>query len=353
MHLPTYSNTLSTRSNTFLLGALTLLLAACGGSSGNEKSQLDNTSEKSQIAQSSVMQSSVMQTSSAPASNTSSSSQSSASSTSAATSSYLEKPTVNDLEVTSTGLTVHANGKLFDSNYAQSSAYQIDFGDGFIIDYPDAWHTYKMPGDYTITLRVTQNNEIITRTKNVNLTANQTNNAPIARLSTIYTGQSLKTSGSSSFDKEGSALTYEWDLGLGAFTGEPTLYTTVCDKLATSSLIAARTVTLTVSDGSLKDSKQLMLKSLMLEGKCNFIGDPAPRGKFSYVLDGLTLSVDASESTGDVAISWDFGDGTSAKGLLASHTYAAEGEYTVSLHISGIGYFSGGDSKLIKVSTAK
>jgi PKD repeat protein len=47
----------------------------------------------------------------------------------------------------------------------------------------------------------------------------------------------------------------------------------------------------------------------------------------------FTFDFDASSSTGAAALSyhWDFGDGQSGTGVAISHTYAREGQYTVSL----------------------
>ncbi len=58
----------------------------------------------------------------------------------------------------------------------------------------------------------------------------------------------------------------------------------------------------------------------------------------SFVKDGQTVTFDASESR-DVdgplsGYEWDFGDGTGASGVSATHTYAAPGTYLVTLTVS-------------------
>ncbi|MGY1779068.1 PKD domain-containing protein [Geodermatophilus sp. SYSU D01036] len=73
-------------------------------------------------------------------------------------------------------------------------------------------------------------------------------------------------------------------------------------------------------------------------------GDPvppanaAPTAAFTARASGLSVAVDASGSTdadGSVsAYAWDFGDGGTATGRTASHTYAAAGTYTVRLTVT-------------------
>jgi parallel beta-helix repeat protein len=49
----------------------------------------------------------------------------------------------------------------------------------------------------------------------------------------------------------------------------------------------------------------------------------------------LTVDFDASASIGATSYDWDFGDGTSGTGMNVSHTYLANGSYTVQLVIAG------------------
>jgi len=45
--------------------------------------------------------------------------------------------------------------KFTDTSKNQISSWYWDFGDGFNSSLPDPWHTYTLPGDYTVTLNVT------------------------------------------------------------------------------------------------------------------------------------------------------------------------------------------------------
>lgn len=67
----------------------------------------------------------------------------------------------------------------------------------------------------------------------------------------------------------------------------------------------------------------------------------APTASFTSSTTGLTANVNASGSTdsdGTIAsYAWNFGDGTTATGVTASRTYAAAGNYTVSLTVTDNG----------------
>ena len=62
---------------------------------------------------------------------------------------------------------------------------------------------------------------------------------------------------------------------------------------------------------------------------------PPPVARFAYTTTGLTVTVDASHTTGlPTSYSWTWGDGASSTGVTATHTYAAAGSYGVSLAAS-------------------
>ena len=70
----------------------------------------------------------------------------------------------------------------------------------------------------------------------------------------------------------------------------------------------------------------------------NFIVDNTPPiAAFTHSVSELTVNFDASGSTdatsGIDRYEWDFGDGSTGSGVSPSHTYSAEGTYTVTLRV--------------------
>ena len=85
---------------------------------------------------------------------------------------------------------------------------------------------------------------------------------------------------------------------------------------------------------------------------CPFSGpsNAAPTAGFSFSCSGLTCSFDGSgswASDGIVGYRWNFGDGTSASGMTASHSYAAKGSYRVTLTVTDGGDLSGASAQTV------
>ncbi len=86
------------------------------------------------------------------------------------------------------------------------------------------------------------------------------------------------------------------------------------------------TITATVTDSA--GSTALASVTIRING--------LPQASFSVTVNDLTIDVtDTSTDDGTIdARAWDFGDGATATGATASHTYAAAGTYTVSLTVT-------------------
>lgn len=73
---------------------------------------------------------------------------------------------------------------------------------------------------------------------------------------------------------------------------------------------------------------------VLILGSCK--DDPAPEANFVFTPDGLTVAFDNLSKNADT-YAWDFGDGSTDATESPSHTFAAEGTYTVKLTATGVG----------------
>jgi subtilisin len=84
-------------------------------------------------------------------------------------------------------------------------------------------------------------------------------------------------------------------------------------------------------------------------------GNAAPTASFSSSCAALACDFDGSSSSdpdGDaLAYAWNFGDGGSATGPIASHAYGADGTYTVTLTVTDAGGLSDIGSKVVTVGS--
>lgn len=157
---------------------------------------------------------------------------------------------------------------------------------------------------------------------------------------------SIVAHATASFDPEGIPLTYEWDFGDGAFIG--TARASVRDCAPGETIYRTRTVTLTVSDGELKDTRQIQAG-----GTCGYVFDVLPTPKFTYRVEGNQVFVDGRDTLGAVRMYWDFGDGSPRiPGVLATYSYATPGTYNIRLDVEGPSLFSNRLTQAVTVDFA-
>ena len=159
------------------------------------------------------------------------------------------------------------------------------------------------------------------------------NNPPMADAGGPYSGVAGSTliqfDGSRSSDPDGDALTFEWEFGDGArATG----------MMPTHTYASAGNfeVKLVVDDGQAR-SGQSITSAAISAPPVNLAPVADPGGPYaaepgqSITFDG-SLSADPNGDT--LTYSWDFGDGSMGSGVNPTHSYAAEGTYTVILTVS-------------------
>lgn len=228
-------------------------------------------------------------------------------------------------------LTNHSTGTV-------EPAFLWDFGDGITSTLAHPTHTYTAPGTYTVTLIAYGEcaPDVATATL---LVRSLPEEPPVAAFSTgpLCPGEVVTFTNESS-----GAIWWHWAFGDGGTSTHysPThVYTTAGDYSAT--------LAVTNTHGSDRAGQLLAVR-------------PAPTVDFDWVADLLTMTFVAT-ATGDPALAWDFGDGSTGPGLreskalttsgacgqtsswmpcspaagptacIVTHTYEAAGAYTVTL----------------------
>ncbi len=148
------------------------------------------------------------------------------------------------------------------------------------------------------------------------------NTPPVASFTSECAGARCSFDATGSTDPDGSISSYDWDFGDGASgAGRTSTHTYANDSTFD--------VTLTVTDN--RGDSTSTTHSVVATNQ-------APAADFSVTCHGLTCGLDASASSdvdGSIAsYDWDLGDGSTSTGRLTSHTYATEGDYSVTLTVT-------------------
>jgi PKD repeat protein len=157
-------------------------------------------------------------------------------------------------------------------------------------------------------------------------TGTASNVAPTASFTTTVTDLTAAFDGSASSDRDGRVASYAWNFGDGATSSGVT---------ATHAYGTAGTyqVTLTVTDDRGATGTQTSAVTVTPPP-----ANTPPHSAFTISSGGRAVTVDGSaswDSDGTVtSYAWDFGDGAVATGATASHVYAADSTYRVTLTVT-------------------
>ena len=194
------------------------------------------------------------------------------------------------------------------------------FGDGGSSTSQNPSHTYSSSGLYTVNLTVTDNNGA-SDTFSQSVTVIQSNQAPIADFSFNISGLNVNFTDTSSGNGD-NFVNWFWDFGDGDVS-------TSANPNHTYSVPGAYSVSLTVTDSN--GASDTSIK--------NVAASEPPVADFTFSVSNLTANFTdiSTDSDGTVADrDWNFGDGNTSTATNPSHTYDAEGTYSVSLIVTDI-----------------
>lgn len=206
--------------------------------------------------------------------------------------------------------------------------YAWDFGDGSGSNLINPSKVYEQPGAYPVTLTV-RNETGTEHGSAVDRIAALVREGPIADAGpdlTVCSHQEVRFDGSGSSDADGAVNAFNWTFGDG---GE--------GSGATPAYIFAQpgtyTVTLTITGDAVGECSPYDSDTALVQVKpAPVLGITGPE-RVGAGLDAPFVAEIAGG--GDVAnVSWDFGDGTLTEGAEVSHSYAAPGEYLITLRAS-------------------
>jgi PKD repeat protein len=246
------------------------------------------------------------------------------------------RPAPPEPQISGPGRGIVGQVMTFDASESQVSSpivkIEWNLGDGTTADQIIVNHAYDEPGNYVISLRLTDENglEGISQ-KQVQIEPATSSNPPVAIIeapASARVGQNLIFDGSAS-QSDHNLASFTWDFG----DGSQAAGAIVQHKYSQAGVYE---VTLTVVDSQgLSASSATEIEIVppatpVIPPVASII---APAG--ATVGEMITFDGSNSVVTGPVvSYSWDFGDGTQGSGITATHTYATPDSYPVTLTVS-------------------
>ncbi len=242
-----------------------------------------------------------------------------------------------------TGLTCSFDGSASADPDGTIRQYSWYFGDGYsALGSSSAQNTYAQAGSYTVRLDVTDDAGLdAVSEQTVTVVGTSTDIPPTASFTFSCSGLTCHFDGSGSSDSDGTIVAYQWDFGdySGASGSAPTFDHTYLQA-------GSYSVTLRVID----NGKQ----SATSGPRTVTVTNVPPTARFSVSCSALSCSFDgtgSSDSDGTInSYWWNFGDGSPlGVGSTATHTFAQNGSYSVTLTVIDNGGLNATATKTVSV----
>ena len=253
----------------------------------------------------------------------------------------VNKPPVAHFVYEANNLTVVFNASASDDPDGNITSYSWDFGDNSANSTGEvAEHTYPANGTYTVVLLVTDNggeDNSTSENVTVELTVTPTvKHYPVALIEVEDVDNLTVTlDGANSYALDSKTIvSYGWSYGDGASATGPNVVHTYAAN-------GTYTIELNVTDSGGLSNTTFHTVSVVKE-----VPPPARHYPVAVIkmvnVTNLTVTVSGSSSYAlddktIVSYEWSFGDGKKASGANVTHTYAANGTYTITLTVTDSG----------------
>ncbi|MEM4729602.1 MAG: PKD domain-containing protein [Thermoplasmata archaeon] len=207
--------------------------------------------------------------------------------------------------------------------------FKWDFGDNTTASGNLTRHAYALPGKYVVTLEVSDGKK--RGIDRVTIHVAQANRPPVVSFrtstSTASNEEEVEFNATETRDPDGDAMVFRWDFGDNS-KAEGAVVRHIFTK------VGIYNVTLTVSDGKTQASGV----AAIIVYQANRPPMPVLTVSAPAAFLGEELEFNASASTdedGDtLSVHWDFGDGSSAEGMVVRHAFSSPGEFNVTATVS-------------------
>ena len=231
---------------------------------------------------------------------------------------------LSDFSFTSDTTTVGEPIRFFDQSSGSPTQWRWDFGDDTLADTPDAEKTWNEPGEYTVSLTVTDAlGNSSTSSATITVVSALVSLPPVADFvfdrAQIEAGESVQFTSLTTGDPD----TLEWSFGDGSVAEGAQVEHTF-------QAIGRFTVTLTA--GNAAGSTQASTEITVVEATQPPIAVIAPLP--FQVEVGQFVSFESRSLNDPTNVTWDFGDGSRASTSFARHAFSSPGTYRVRLTVA-------------------